>query len=78
MTINLLHRREWDGISNPTELIQTSIGQVSSEYTQCARGICPMSNGVCCGNPINDKQYCCPSEYPICDTTLNMCRKFSD
>jgi hypothetical protein len=46
-----------------------------SDYKVCSRGICPIPDGVCCGNEIDGKQYCCPPDYPVCDTTLKMCRK---
>jgi len=60
---------------NPTLLVTATAGSLEGEYKTCTNGLCPIPDGVCCGNPINGKQYCCPPDYPICDTTLNMCRK---
>lgn len=32
---------------------------------------CASNSGVCC----SDGKHCCPSDYPICDTTRNLCLK---
>lgn len=60
---------------DPTLLITTPEECPSTEYTQCVHGCCPMPDAICCGNPIDGKQFCCPPEYPVCDTELKMCRK---
>jgi hypothetical protein len=63
---------------NPTQLLATpDTCPVNSGLKQCAHGCCPIPDGVCCGNPIDGNQYCCPPDYPVCDTTLKMCRKSS-
>ena len=60
---------------NPTPLVQSVGPMPGSDYKICPQGICPIPDGTCCGNPINGEQYCCPPDYPVCDTKLNMCRK---
>jgi hypothetical protein len=59
----------------PIELVQTTGSMKANEYSSCPKGICPIAGGVCCGEPMGGKQVCCPSDYPICDFNLGMCRK---
>lgn len=60
---------------NPIPLVQSLSQGEPTEGVQCANGICPSPDGVCCGSLIDGKAYCCPSDYPVCDTKLKMCRK---
>jgi len=38
-----------------------------SNNTQCDNGCCPLIDGNCCGD------YCCPSEYPVCNYETKSC-----
>ena len=61
-----------------TLLVDASSGSiVEGDHSQCPHGICPIPDGVCCGNVMNGQQYCCPPDYPICalGTDGPMCRK---
>jgi hypothetical protein len=48
-----------------------NVGCTSLQYTQCSGGCCMLPTAICC----EGANYCCPTEYPICDVANLRCLK---
>lgn len=47
-------------------------GPLAAQYTECnaaSPSCCPLPNATCCGD------FCCPSNFPVCDTTNKRCMR---
>lgn len=44
-------------------------GPLSEQYTECNSLCCPLPNATCCGD------FCCPSNFPICDKANKRCSR---